>query len=136
MNVVLLDTNAYSALLAADANVRKAIEAADEVLLCTTVLGELEAGFRGGDRYEANRAILEKFLAQPSVRFISQTRATTRIYGALINGLKKRGTPIPVNDVWIAASAVETQATLITFDKHFEKIPEVTRWAVPANASR
>lgn len=133
MNRVLLDTNAYSALMLADSRVQTALNEADEVLVPVTVLGELEAGFRGGACYEKNRAILSSFLGEAVVRVMPTTADTARIYGFIKSGLVKRGTPVPTNDIWIAAVAVETQATLITFDHHFNLMPEVALWSPSAN---
>ena len=92
------------------------------------VLGELFAGFKRGKREAENIEILNRFLGKISVVVTNVTRDTAIIYGELKNNLAKRGTPIPTNDIWIAAQAVETGSVLISFDKHFLKIPGLRIW--------
>jgi tRNA(fMet)-specific endonuclease VapC len=128
MRRVLLDTNAYAALLFGDALVRTALDSATEILLPLFVVGELEAGFRGGTRYAENAAILQRFLNRPGVREAASGHETARIYGEVKDALKRAGTPIPTNDLWIAASALEHAATLITYDRHFTAVRHLKLW--------
>ena len=129
MRRVVLDTNAYAALLSGDARVREALGAASEILLPAIVVGELEAGFRGGTRYAENAAVLKRFLAKPGVRVIVCGHETARIYGEVKAGLRHAGTPIPANDIWIAASVLEYAAVLVTFDRHFVSVRKVRLWS-------
>jgi tRNA(fMet)-specific endonuclease VapC len=128
MKRVMLDTNAYAALLAGDDVVKDALAAAADVLLPIFVVGELEAGFRGGVRYSENTAVFKRFLAQGSVRVVGAENETARIYGELKDGLKRAGTPIPANDIWIAAAAIEHAAVLITYDRHFASVRPLRLW--------
>lgn len=129
MRKVLLDTSAYAALLGGDEEVLEAIAAASEVFISIFVLGELWAGFRGGSRERENRERLEAFLGKPSVIVIDATRDTAEIFGRVKDRLRRAGTPIPINDVWIAAHAIEHGAEIITYDRHFTFIPGLLLWA-------
>ena len=119
---VLLDTNAYTALLRGHAEVAALVRRSGEVLISPVVAGELLFGFRNGARYEANRRQLDAFLESPFVRFLDITLATADRFGRLAEKKKKKGRPIPSNDLWIAAQAMETGADLVSFDKHFAEI--------------
>lgn len=119
---LLLDTNAYSAMLRGHTETAARIRAAEGVLISSIVAGELLYGFRHGARYQENRTQFEAFLAQPSVQFLPVTLVTSDRFSLIAADLRKRGTPIPSNDVWIAAHALETGADLVSFDRHFEKI--------------
>jgi tRNA(fMet)-specific endonuclease VapC len=125
---VLLDTNAYVSYLSGDEQVLNELAAADLVYLSVFVLGELFAGFRGGRKYQENKVILEKFLQKPTVEILNATETTSDIFGQLKNNLKKAGTPLPINDVWIASHALETGSVLISYDKHFLKCPGLRLW--------
>jgi tRNA(fMet)-specific endonuclease VapC len=117
---VLLDTNAYSALKRADPAVVDLIRRSEEVLLSTVVAGELLYGFRCGSRYEWNRDELDEFVANPFVTVVPVTMATADRFSRVAAGLKARRKPIPTNDIWIAAQAMETGAELVSFDRHYE----------------
>ena len=99
------------------------LESADEVLLPATVLGELHAGFERGARRDANRRQLDEFLAQPGIETIAVTTDIAERYGRLVCQLTHQGTPIPTNDIWIAAAALETGTRLVSYDAHFANIP-------------
>jgi|AntDeeMinimDraft_5_1070356.scaffolds.fasta_scaffold09283_2 predicted nucleic acid-binding protein len=88
--------------------------------MLSIVVGELEYGFSYGNRYAANRRQLDIFLSQPFVSFLTVTRDTTRLYGQIMSDLRGAGTKIPTNDAWIAALALENDAGLWTYDKHFD----------------
>jgi tRNA(fMet)-specific endonuclease VapC len=118
-----LDTNAYSRLMGGYAPLTQLLESAAEVLLPSTVLGELHAGFEMGSRREANRRQIAEFLALPGVETIPVTGDIAERYGLLVSHLTRQGTPIPTNDIWIAATALETSGRLVTYDPHFEHIP-------------
>jgi tRNA(fMet)-specific endonuclease VapC len=92
------------------------------------VLGELNAGFRAGKKGRENRRILERFLEKPSVAVLEATRETAEIFGIVKDSLRKAGKPIPVNDVWIAAHALETGSVLVTYDDHFRVVPGLRVW--------
>lgn len=128
MTRAMLDTNAYAALLSGDARVTETLSCSAGILMPLFVLGELEAGFRGGSRHADNSAILRRFLAKSGVREAVSGRETARIYGEIKHTLKRAGTPIPNNDIWIAASAIEHAATLVTYDRHFLAVPRLKLW--------
>ena len=92
------------------------------------VLGELAAGFKGGDRGSKNRAQLEDFLRRPTVRVLTATQETADIFGTIKHRLKQAGTPIPINDVWIAAHATESGSYLVTGAAHFANVAGLLLW--------
>lgn len=119
---VLLDTNAYSALMADRGSVADFVRRADAVLISAVVLGELLFGFRNGTRYNKNRVQLDAFLSRRFVQTIEVTLETAERFGLIAAQLRRRGTPIPTNDVWIAAHAMESGGHLLSFDRHFEAV--------------
>jgi predicted nucleic acid-binding protein len=86
-------------------------------------LGELHSGFRQGNRRAENEAGLAQFLSRSSVRVLELTADTALHYAEIDHYLRKRGRPIPRNDVWIAASALEHGLELLTTNEHFREIP-------------
>ncbi len=125
---VLFDTNAWTRLATGDEAVLDVLGDAERIFASVFVLGELFAGFRGGKLERQNRTVLREFLSQPTVQTVFATVETAEIFGAVKNDLRRAGTPIPLNDVWIAAHALETGATLLTFDARFTKVPGVRCW--------
>ncbi len=128
MKSIILDTNAYSEYLAGNQNVLYSMSSVDKVYLSVIVLGEIYAGFRGGKKYLQNTEILQKFLSKPTVDIQQVTDETAEIFGQTKHILKQAGTPIPINDVWIASQTIETGSVLVTFDSHFAKIPGLRIW--------
>lgn len=122
MKRILLDTNAYSRLMAGDRDVLSVLGSADLIYLSVFVIGELYTGFFGGGRAKDNRLQLEKFKSKSTVKVLAATEETAQIFGSIKNKLKHAGTPIPVNDIWIAAHTLETGSLLLTFDSHFSAI--------------
>jgi len=86
------------------------------------VLGELYYGFKNGSKENENRTQLTDFLAKPTVKISYPTQDTAEILAEIKMELKRAGTPVPVNDIWIAALSRETGSWLVTYDKHFENI--------------
>ncbi len=124
----MLDTNAYTALLAGDEDVLDALASADLVFVSAVVLGELFAGFRGGSRERENRDRLDDLLRRPPVRTLDVTRGTAEVFGQVKHQLMAGGTPTPLNDVWIAAHAIESGSWLVTFDRHFSHVQGLLLW--------
>lgn len=121
---VCLDTSAYSRLChGGSESLRSLLEEAEWVLMPSIVLGELAAGFEMGSRRELNYEGIDAFLDVAGTYLIPVDRDIAERYGALVKGLKEAGTPIPTNDIWIAATALEQGARLVTYDTHFEAIP-------------
>ncbi|MHB8873881.1 MAG: PIN domain-containing protein [Myxococcaceae bacterium] len=128
MRKILLDTNAYSRLRVGDRAMLDPLGEAEVVFMSIFVLGELHAGFAGGRAAERNRAELRDFLGSPTVKLLFATDETAEVFGTVKDLLRRQGTPLPINDVWIAAHALEAGATLVTFDAHFEKVRGLRRW--------
>ena len=120
---VLLDTSAYAALMSGHAAVRDTVREADEIYLNAIVLGELLGGFTRGSRRAKNERQLSEFLESPRVSVIDVD--TSGRYAAIYDTLRTAGTPIPTNDMWIAASAMQYGLRLLTLDSHFKHVPQV-----------
>ncbi len=129
---ILLDTNAYSAFQRGHELVVDQVRASEEVLLPMVVVGELLFGFRNGSRYEENSQTLRSFVGDPSVRLLPITWDTADLFGRISTALRKKGRPIPTNDIWIAAHAMESRADLLSSDPHFGNIDGLSRVAFPA----
>jgi tRNA(fMet)-specific endonuclease VapC len=124
---VALDTNRLTDLLQGDARLAERLGACDEVWVPLVVLGEIKAGFQGGTERHRNEALLQRFLAKATVSVLLPGRETAEHYARVFVQLKRAGTPVPDNDLWIAALALEHDLTLITRDRHFERIPQLPR---------
>jgi tRNA(fMet)-specific endonuclease VapC len=122
-----LDTNRYSDLSRGDKSVAEIIEHADEVWLPFIVLGELRAGFTVGSQGPRNEATLRRFLLKPGVGILYADEQTTHHYGAVYRQLRKQGTPIPTNDMWIAALVLQHSLVLCARDAHFDALPQLPR---------
>lgn len=127
---VLLDTNAYTALFRGHEGVANRVRRAEQVLVSTVVAGELLFGFRNGTRFDANHEELEAFLASPWVTLLPVTLVTADRFGRIAASLRRKGRPLPTNDIWIAAHAMESGADLLSFDQHFEHV-EGLAWIQP-----
>jgi tRNA(fMet)-specific endonuclease VapC len=101
--------------------------AAERLLVPVPVLAELRFGFLNGTRGRENEAHLARFLDRPRVEVLRCDEETALRYAELKLQLKKQGTPFPINDVWIAALALQHQATLFTRDPDFERLPQLPR---------
>ncbi|WP_419552338.1 type II toxin-antitoxin system VapC family toxin [Candidatus Poriferisodalis sp.] len=130
---LLLDSNAYSLLMRGHERVGELVRNAQELLFSAVVIGELMYGFRVGSRFERNVADLRSFLESPYSTLVEVGQTTADRYSRIAAALKGKGRPIPTNDVWIAAHAMETGADLVSADRHFEHIDGLV-W-VPISAS-
>lgn len=122
MRPILLDTNAYTAFMLGDAAVVEVVAHAERLCLNSVVLGELLGGFAAGTREAKNRAELARFLDSPCVEVVQISAQTAVSYALVYCGLRRKRQPIPTNDLWIAASALEHGAGLLTLDAHFMQI--------------
>ena len=120
---LVLDSSAYSQMRAGHVGALDLIAAAELVLLPVVVLGELEGGFEFGSRAEENRGSLAELLAEPFVSVLTATPEVARHYGRVYAHLRRAGTPIPTNDIWIAASTLDCGGHLLSFDRHFHRVP-------------
>lgn len=132
---VVLDTNAYSLLMPGHKDVADLVRRSKEVLLCVVVLGELLYGFRRGRNFERDNADLQLFLDNPYVTIANAGSITADRYSRIAAKLRAKGQPIPTNDVWIAAHAMETGADLVSADTHFGFIDEIVWVQVQPDAS-
>jgi len=119
---LLLDTSAYVGFKRNIPDVVGIIVGAEWILFSPVVLGELMFGFRNGTRFKENMNELNEFLQHDVVELAQIGKTTSDRYSRIAAQLKRKGTPIPSNDIWIAAQTMEHGAELITSDQHFEKI--------------
>jgi tRNA(fMet)-specific endonuclease VapC len=118
----LLDTTAYVAFKQNRIEVVEYIVTAESILFSPVVLGELMFGFRSGTRFKENMADLHRFLENQAVELALIGKVTSDRYARIATELRGRGTPIPTNDIWVAAQTMEHGAELITLDRHFEYV--------------
>ena len=129
MKKIILDTNAYSNYFRGRPELKELVEEVDEVIMSPIVIGELIGGFKMGARENKNKSALTRFLGKPGVGVWDITMTTAEVYGEIMKSLRKKGKPIPTNDIWIAAQALENGAVLVTFDdKHFGEIDGLRVW--------
>ena len=125
MNRLCLDTCAYTHFKRGHAPVVELVRSARQVGMPVIVLGELRSGFLLGNQVARNSSELRAFLAQPVVRVLDVDDDAASIFAELMVDLRRAGTPLPTNDVWIAALAVREGATVLTYDAHFGAIRRV-----------
>ena len=116
----LLDTSILIALFSGDTSVQVHLENADEVFISSTVLGELYFGARKSHHIKKNLAHIDEFASNITV--LSCDSNTARKYGLIKNNLFEKGKPIPENDIWIAAVALQHDLIIATRDDHFSKV--------------
>ena len=122
-----LDTNRYTDLCRGDVGVVQTVELADEVWLPFIVLGELRAGFVVGNQGPRNEAVLRRLLMRPGVGVLYADEQTTHHYASIFRQLRKQGTPIPTNDMWIAALVLQHSLVLCARNVHFDALPQLPR---------
>ena len=122
MKRILIDTNIYVAFKRNVKEVVEVLRTVDYIGINTVILGELYAGFKGGTKEKKNKVELDQFLDSPRVEIISVDEATAEVYAHIFWNLRKKGYPIPTNDIWVAASAFQHNLALFTLDNHFNKI--------------
>jgi tRNA(fMet)-specific endonuclease VapC len=122
MKRILLDTSAYAAFKKNDLRAVNILRVVEYIGLNTIVLGELLSGFKGGIKETENKKELEQFLDSPRVHVIALDEMTAEFYATIYWNLKKKGKPIPTNDMWVAASAMRHALSLFSFDEHFAQV--------------
>ena len=122
---IALDTNRYRDLCDGDETVSSLVEEAESVYVPFVVLGELRAGFALGTKGRENEGVLQRFLAKPGIKPLYPSDSTTRSYASLYRQLRRQGTPIPTNDLWIAALVTEHDLALCSRDEHFRHLPQL-----------
>jgi tRNA(fMet)-specific endonuclease VapC len=124
---VALDTNRYVDFCRGVPEVVSNLENAEAVLLPFVVLGELRAGFAVGTKGASNERVLRSFLMKDGVSVLFADEQSTHHYAAVYRQLRRQGTPIPTNDMWIAALVAQHDLTLCARDHHFDHLPQLVR---------
>lgn len=124
---VALDSNRYSDMISGDEAVAEIVEKAEAVYLPFIVLGELRAGFAVGRRQADNERALRRFLLKDGIEVLYADEQTIHHYAAVFVQLRRQGTPIPTNDMWIAALALQHDLVLCSRDRHFDSVAQVPR---------
>ena len=119
---IMLDTSAYVGFKRNAVEVVEIVVKAELIVFSPVVMGELMFGFRNGTRFKENMDDLDRFLNHEAVDLLPVGKITSDRYSRIAVKLRQQGTPIPTNDIWIAAQAMEQGAELITSDQHFDKI--------------
>lgn len=122
---VALDTNRYVDFCRGLPEVVSVIQQAQKIYIPYVVLGELRAGFLSGKKSLYNERLLVRFLNSPRVETLFADENTTHHYARLFTQLRKQGTPIPTNDIWLAALVLQHDLQLFTRDEHFEHLPQL-----------
>lgn len=122
MSRYVLDTSGYSHFKRGDREIVELIDAAVWIGIPSIVLGELWTGFLAGRRPERNEQELQDFLEHPAVSEVAVDAVVARVYAEIVMALREAGTPLPVNDIWIAACAATAGAPVLTYDQHFHRI--------------
>lgn len=122
MRPILLDTNGYSAYKKGKTEIVEVIQQSEFIGISPIVVGELMVGFDNGSRPDRNREELQEFLESPRIIIYSINLDTAQFFSQILCALKKKGKPIPTNDIWIAAQALEHGSVVCTYDKHFSFI--------------
>ena len=122
MSGILIDTNIYSEAMRGNAEVVATLRRVPHIGFSSISVGELFSGFKAGNREEKNRRELSAFLQSPRVMLFTVDEMTADQYSSVHYQLRKQGTPIPTNDIWIAAIALQHGLPIYTLDKHFRKV--------------
>ena len=130
---VLLDTSAYSAFMRGNTKVRDILQLADSIYFNPIVLGELKSGFLRGRKKKENETLLEQFLESPRVYSVPLDEEASERYAVIRDSLWKAGTPIPTNDMWISATAMQHGLVVVTTDPHYKKVSQILVELLPAD---
>jgi len=124
---IAIDGNRYTDFSRGDREVVQVFSSADAIVLPFIVVAELRAGFLGGSRSAENERNLTRFLRKDRVSVLFPDDATTHLYATLHIDLRRAGTPIPTNDLWIAALVLQHDLVLFSRDRHFDRLPRLPR---------
>jgi tRNA(fMet)-specific endonuclease VapC len=128
MKKVLIDTNIYSLAMRGNAEVVAALRKIDLIGFSAISIGELFSGFKGGNRESRNKEELNIFLDSPRVALHPIDEGTAEFYASILHDLREAGTPIPTNDIWIAAVAFQHGYKIFSKDNHFNLVPGLVRF--------
>ena len=120
---ILLDTNAYVAFKRGISDAVDVLTHVSWIGLNSIVLGELLSGFAVGAREAENRRELEQFLSSPRVHQLAIDTGTAAHYAVVYRELRRLGRPIPTNDMWTAATALQHGLAVFSYDGHFHAVP-------------
>ena len=135
MNKYLIDTNIYSHAMRGVPSIVSLLRRASQIVLSSISIGELLSGFKDGTQESKNREELAQFLDTPRVSVCGVSEDTSEFYAEILSGLRRAGTPIPTNDIWIAALAMEHGLRLISMDRHFASVPGLLLFFPEASGS-
>jgi tRNA(fMet)-specific endonuclease VapC len=122
MRPLLIDTNAYAAFKRGDSNILDLIQQVEAIGISPIVLGELLAGFDVGNKAKQNRAELQLFLESSRIKTFNITSDTAHFFSQIVSSLRRKVRPIPTNDIWLAAQALENGCVICTYDRHFQEV--------------
>ena len=122
MRRLLIDTNIYTHALKGDPETVVVLRQAEEIAICSVSVGELLSGFKAGGKEKKNRQELAEFLDAPRVQVYGIDEDSAEFYATVLDSLRKKGRPIPTNDIWIASVAFQHGFPLFTKDQHFQWI--------------
>jgi len=122
MKRILIDTNVYTAFKLGDPTITTTLSRAEDILVSSTVLGELLCGFKCGSKEPQNREELALFLDTPRVTVVACDEGTAEFYAEIFRTLRSAGRPVPTNDMWIAAAAMQHGAAVCSLDSHFRDV--------------
>lgn len=125
MKRIIIDTNFYAAFKRNEADAVNLLKRVEYIGINSVILGELLAGFRCGNRECENRLELDQFLDSARVNTIPLDDETAEFYAQVFSELRQKGRPIPSNDLWLAASALQHGLALATYDDHFRHISSI-----------
>jgi tRNA(fMet)-specific endonuclease VapC len=120
-----LDTNRYVDLCKGLEPTVGLVATATDVMLPFVVVAELRAGFALGKRSAENERVLRRFLGKPGVSILYADEQTTHHYAAIFRQLRRQGTPIPSNDLWIATLVLQHDLALHHRARHFDHLPQI-----------
>ena len=133
IKTIIIDTNAYSEFKKGNPVAIEIIRRVSNIVLCPIVLGELIAGFVLGNKEAKNRNELRDFISSKRVIVIKLDNQTAEYFAQIFKTLKVNGTPLPTNDIWIAAISKQLEYPIFTFDNHFLQIENITAICKPAD---
>lgn len=126
INAIVIDSNAYAAFKKGDSQALSILQKADVVYVNPIILGELSDGFAGTDNQAKHKSELDLFLNSPRVKLVNINKTTSKIYSKIYQSLLKQNKPIPTNDIWIAATALQYNAVVFSYDvrtfQHIENL--------------
>jgi tRNA(fMet)-specific endonuclease VapC len=122
MKHILIDTNIYIEAMRGNEEIVEKLSIVDRIGISAVSAGELLAGVKLQDKPEKYADQLKEFLDSPRVAFLPVTYTTADFYSEIYVKLRKAGTPVPTNDMWIPATALEHGLFIFTLDKHFDRI--------------